>query len=756
MTGQRLLHYEITEKLGEGGMGVVYKARDTRLDRFVAIKVLPPEKVADPQRKARFVQEAKAASALNHPNIVTVHDIVQEAGTDYIVMELLEGETLECRIARGALPLDELLDVAIQIAGALDAAHGKGIVHRDMKPANLFLTARGGCKILDFGLARRVARGSETLTLSRAALTSPGSAVGTIAYMSPEQARGEDVDARTDLFSFGAVLYEMATRRQAFGGDTTAMVFDAVLNRTPASPAKLNAECPAGFERIICKAIEKDRDLRYQTAGDLLRDLVSLQRSQRTASASPSPERASIVVLPFEDISPTHDNEYFADGLTEEVIADLSHIHGLKVISRTSAMALKGTRKDLRTIAGELKVRYVLEGSVRKAGNSLRITAQLIDAATDAHLWAEKYSGTLDDVFDIQERVSRAIAEALRIKLSVSEDRQIAKHPIANIHAYDCYLRARAQILTLTRESLFEAIKLLEAGIEIAGRNALLSAGLAYAWWECVDMGVAEADAVVTAERYANEALTLDPETPLAYVVLGLIDMWYRADPKAGIGRLRCALSLDPNDYDALLFLGFFCGPVGKTAEAVKVASRLLELDPLNPFGYWGLATAHFYEGRFGLAADTLLRDPEFTRLALPVPRFWTAYFLTYANRTEEALALLDRAEPEDAGNHLVQSARVLRCALRRDRQRLDTLMTPHFVEAAKRDVIMSSFVAQFCAMLGEKDLALEWLENAVNRGFTNYPFLNDHDPFLARLRGEARYAELMRRAKKEWEEFDA
>ena len=240
MIGRAIAHYEIVEKLGEGGMGVVYKARDTHLDRFVAIKVLPPERVADPSRKARFVREAKAASALNHPHIVTIYDIAQDAGADYIVMELLEGETLGRRIARGALTLAETLDIAIQIAGALEAAHGKGIVHRDIKPANLFLTSHGGCKILDFGLATRVARGSETLTLPEAALTLPGSAVGTITYMSPEQARGGDVDERTDLFSYGAVLYEIVTRRQAFGGDTAAIVFDAVLNKTPPSPTKLS------------------------------------------------------------------------------------------------------------------------------------------------------------------------------------------------------------------------------------------------------------------------------------------------------------------------------------------------------------------------------------------------------------------------------------------------------------------------------------------------------------------------------------
>jgi serine/threonine protein kinase len=257
MIGQRLMHYEVVEKLGEGGMGVVYKARDTHLDRFVAIKVLPPDKVADPPRKLRFVREAKAASSLNHPNIVTIYDIAQIAGADYIVMELLEGQTLGQRITRGALPLDELLDVAIQIAGALDAAHGKGILHRDLKPANLFLTSHGGCKILDFGLATRMARGSETLTLPEVVLTSPGSTVGTIIYMSPEQVRGENLDARTDLFSLGVVLYEMATGKRPFDGATPGVVFDAILNKAPMAPTRLNSALPSELERIINRALEK-------------------------------------------------------------------------------------------------------------------------------------------------------------------------------------------------------------------------------------------------------------------------------------------------------------------------------------------------------------------------------------------------------------------------------------------------------------------------------------------------------------------
>jgi non-specific serine/threonine protein kinase len=547
MIGTTVSHYKITSQLGEGGMGVVYEAEDTNLGRHVALKFLSPAMANDENLLQRFQREARAASALNHPNICTIHGIEQHESKHFIVMELLDGESLSDRIRRGALDIEAVLTLGVQIADALESAHSKGIVHRDLKPANIFVTSRGQAKILDFGLAKidqkKPEAASNVPTAIADHLTSAGATMGTIAYMSPEQARGEVTDARTDIFSFGTVLYQMASGNLPFQGDTSAVVFDAILNRDASPLNDVNPLLPVELGRIVSQMLERDRDLRFQSATEvktalkrLKRDLDSGRHSGETVSAihstsaPPAVRERSIAVLYFENLSGMKEDEYLRDGITEDITTELSKIGGLRTFFRANILPYRDKSVTAGQVGKELGASHVLAGSLRRIGNRLRINAQLIDATNEFPLWSERYDREMEDVFAVQDEIASKIAAALRITLSPQEQEALAAKPTENTHAYDLYLRGRNYARRVSRQDLQIAFQMFESAASLDEGFSLAHAGMAnvcvqhYYYFERDKRWI---DRAVAATEKARKNGSDEPEIRLAEAWLAFADKRY-------------------------------------------------------------------------------------------------------------------------------------------------------------------------------------------------------------------------------------
>ena len=741
--GTRLGPYTVTSAIGAGGMGDVYKARDTRLDRDVAIKVLAASLAADPRFKERFEREARVVASLNHPHICTLYDIGEHEGATFLVMEYLEGQTLAARLARERVPFDTALTWAVQIADALALAHARGIVHRDLKPANLFVVAPGTMKVLDFGLAKIAEPATAALAPTMAA-TDAGLAVGTVAYMSPEQARGEPLDARSDIFACGAVLYEMTTGQPAFAGPTTAVIFEAILNRAIRPLRDVAPDAPPDFAALVDRMLAKratDRHPDGSALGVGLREIQARRPSSRPGSGAVAARTPSIAVLPFADMSAQKDQDYFCEGMAEELISALSKLQDLRVASRTSAFRFKGAQ-DIRAIGEQLGVETVLEGSVRTAGQRLRVTAQLTNVADGYQIWSERYDRQMEDVFDIQDEIAHAIVGALKVKLLGEQEVSIVKRPTENVEAYHLCLKARYHWFKWTDEGFRRSTQLFEQALALDPQYALAIFGLADSYIGTACVGIDRDPG--TCESMFEKAIRLDPELAEAHAILGLVQgMWSWRWPAAQ-QRFDTAIRINPGSSHVLSAYSLHLALMSRFDEATPAARRAVELDPLMPFWNVNLLQVYLCSRRY----DEAVR--QFDVAVDLVPTYSQAHIfggLSHAalGNMKEAVAALElgvthSGETPYAIGHL---GFALAKTGRRDEAEAQLRI---LLERAEHAYVPALSVACIHAGLNDRDNALTWIQRAAEQ---NDIWLSWHvGPLFLfdDLRSDPRFADLHRR----------
>lgn len=770
MVGTTISHYEVLEKLGEGGMGMVYKARDTQLGRFVAIKVLLPASGESTDRRARFLQEARAASSLNHPNIITIHDIVETSSGDCIVMEFVRGQTLGDMISAGRIPTVDSLKYAIQIADALTAAHGIGIIHRDLKPANVMVTPEGLAKVLDFGLAKlagshgALSLGDSDTTVSitapgalgTAPRTMEGAIIGTLSYMSPEQAQGGNVDGRSDIFSYGAVFYEVLTRQKAFHGRTGLETLTAILRDEP-RPFPEGPDSPDDVRDVILRCMRKDPDQRYQAMTDVKAALEQIYFATRSgivqaqsgmfrkpvAKALPS-----IAVLPFLNLSSDKENEYFSDGLAEEIINALTRLPNLRVTARTSAFAFRGAQEDVRRIGETLNVASVLEGSVRKAGNRVRISVQLIGVADGNNIWSERYDREMTDVFEIQDEISQAIVAKLKVRLAGDSGEAaapIVKRYTENLEAYDLYLRGRYELYKMTREGLDASKHLFEEAIRLDPRYAPAHDGLAYCWYSEGFLGfVAPKEAMPKAKAAVRRAIELDETVAEAHATLGVILALYDWDWPGAERELMRSIELNsvsPGSRDVYAF--YYLRPVGQIGEAVAEVQNALSLDPLSILFRVHLGFLYYVQRNYEHSIA------QFRKVLEMNPQYYLAHAMmapvyTQTGHFDEALACYAKAREADANSKFVDSLEAMTLAVAGQTEKASAMLTS-ILKRAAHDYISPVSIAYIYTALGDHNAAFTHLDRAIHDRDPNILGLKSN-PIFDALRADERYHALLKK----------